>query len=74
MLTIATAANSGGRSKGATFMVGWCLNLLIVAFGAWALDANGVQGIHGVAKISLVLASALLVIAFMRANGRKPSI
>jgi uncharacterized membrane protein YtjA (UPF0391 family) len=55
-------------------MVGWSLNLLIVAMAAWVLDATGIEGIHGVARTSLVLASVLLVIALVRANGRKPSI
>ena len=54
-------------------MLGWSLNLLIVALGALGLERVGVEG-YQTAKVLGASASFLLLVRWLRSNTRRPSI
>ncbi len=55
-------------------MLGWSLNLLIVALGVLGLEWAGVDGTQTAAKVLGACASFLLLIRLVRTNTRRPSI
>ena len=60
--------------RGEKRMLGWSLNLLIVALGALGLEWAGVNGTQTVAKVLGAVASLLLVVRLVLSNTRRPSI
>lgn len=55
-------------------MLGWSLNLLIIALGALGLEWAGVDGTQTVAKGLGAVASLLLLTRLVRSHTRRPSI